>query len=115
MPRPRKTRFCRRYRADRVYKPQGVPMREIDDILISLDEFEALRHCDLEGLDQQETGEKMGISRGTVQRLLYNGREKIMRAILQNNAIVVNLKESEDSHASLHPDSRRCRGRRQGV
>jgi predicted DNA-binding protein (UPF0251 family) len=43
MPRPRKRRCCRRYQADRIYKPQGIPMREIGMTLLSLDQFEALR------------------------------------------------------------------------
>lgn len=95
MSRPRKRRFCRRYSADRVYKPQGIPLRDIDTIEVSLDQFEALRLCDVEGLDQQQAGEKMGISRGTVQRLLYSARSSIVGGIIKNNAIIINLKPRE--------------------
>jgi predicted DNA-binding protein (UPF0251 family) len=107
MPRPRKQRFCRRYHADRVYKPQGLPMREIATTSLELDEFEALRLCDLEQLDQSEAGEKMGISRGTVQRLLYSGRAKLVRAVLESNALLINLKSTEDSDVSMHSQRRR--------
>ncbi len=112
MPRPRKRRFCRRYHADRVYKPQGIPLRRIEPAVISLDQFEALRLCYLEGLDQEEAGRRMDISRGTVQRLLYEGRRRLVEAIIRNNAIIVNLKESEADHVSVYSDQRRCRARR---
>jgi len=91
MPRPRKQRCCRRFRADRVFKPQGIPMRETRTAELSLDQFEAMRLCDHEGLDQQQAGERMGISRGTVQRLLYAGRHLVIEAILKNHAIAINL------------------------
>lgn len=112
MTRPRKKRFCRRYRADRIFKPQGVPLRDIDTSVLSLDQFEAIRHCDIENMDQEEAGQKMGISRGTIQRLLYSGRKQIAEAILNNNAIIINLKESEELDAGLHSHQRKRRGRR---
>jgi predicted DNA-binding protein (UPF0251 family) len=112
MPRPRKRRFCRRYPADRVYKPQGLPMRDIGQTVLSLDQFEAMRLCDHERLDQDEAGRRMGISRGTVQRLLYSARQAMVDAVLSNNAIIVNLQESEAEDASLHPNQRRGRTRR---
>lgn len=111
MPRPRKRRCCRKYRADRVYKPQGVPMTEIATCALSLDQFEVLRLCDSENLDQERAGQQMGVSRGTVQRLLYAARKQIVDAILQNDAIVINLRKSEDCHVSMHPNQRKCRPR----
>ena len=112
MPRPRKKRCCRRYQADRVYKPQGIPMRDMETSKISLDEFEALCLCDFENLDQEEAGNRMSVSRGTIQRMLYKARKQIIDAILNNKAIVINLKESEESHAGLHTDQKQHRGRR---
>ena len=113
MPRPKKMRCCRRYRADRVYKPQGLPMSQIGTSVLSLDKFEAVRLCDLEGLDQAEAGKRMGVSRGTIQRLLYSGRKQIVEAILKNDAILINLRESEACHGSLHTHARKRRsGRR---
>jgi len=105
MPRPRKQRYCRRYRADRVYKPQGIPLRDIETTSLSLDEFEALRLCDGEGMDQTAAGESMGVSRGTVQRLLKRARQALVRGILQHHAIVLNLTEQEDGNACLYPDT----------
>ena len=115
MPRPRKHRCCRHYAADRVYKPQGIPLRQIGTTSISLDQFEAIRLCDAERMDQEAAGEKMGVSRGTVQRLLYGARKQIVEAILHNHAIVINLKESEATDAGLHTNQRKRGVRRCGV
>jgi predicted DNA-binding protein (UPF0251 family) len=79
--------------------------------VVSLDQFEAMRLCDSEGLDQEEAGRRMRISRGTIQRLLYSGRRAIIDGMLQNDAIVINLKESEEGYAGLHTNERKCRTR----
>ena len=73
-----------------VMKPAGVPTRALKKIVLELDELEALRLCDGEGLSQTEAGERMGISRGTVQRLVTCGRSKLIRAIVDGKALVVN-------------------------
>ena len=112
MPRPKKPRRCRRFAAERVYKPQGIPMREIEYEFISLDQYEALRLCDLENFDQEVAGLKMGVSRGTIQRLLYSGRRTIVEAFLNNNAIIINPMESETEDVSVHSHHRRHRSKR---
>jgi predicted DNA-binding protein (UPF0251 family) len=112
LPRPRKTRFCRRYRADRVYKPQGIPLRDLAVVDLSLDQFEAMRLCDVERMDQTEAGAILGVSRGTVQRLLYNARKELVLAILAGKAITFNLKKSEDCHVGLSTHARKHRRRR---
>lgn len=88
-------------------------MTEIETTLLTLDQFEAVRLCDHEGLDQEAAGERMGVSRGTVQRLLYNARRQLIKALLENNAIVINLKESEACDVGMHTHQRKHRaGRR---
>ncbi len=96
MPRPCKQRCCRRYDADRVYKPRGVPMHELGTTRLALDQFEALRLCDLEGLDQAAAGARMGVSRGTVQRLLKSARRDLVAAILRGDALLVALAPREE-------------------
>ncbi len=115
MPRPRKLRCCRRYDADRVYKPQGIPLGDLATTVLTLDQFEALRLCDAEGLEQEAAGERLGVSRGTVQRLLYTARKQLIEAILNNQAVVINLKESEACHVDMHSHQRCCRSRRHGL
>jgi predicted DNA-binding protein (UPF0251 family) len=90
-------------------------MRGLETTVLSLDQFEAVRLCDIEGLDQIEAGERMGVSRGTVQRLLYSARKKIGEAILGNMALVINLKESEICNVGMHTDPGKRRTRRHGL
>jgi predicted DNA-binding protein (UPF0251 family) len=63
-------------------------MGELEKIELQHDELEALRLCDLVGKTQEEAGESMKISRGTVQRLLTSGREKVVRALVEGCALV---------------------------
>lgn len=92
MVRPRKHRCCHHYQGDRIYKPQGVPMSELEVTEVALDAFEALRLCDAEGLDQTAAGKKMGVSRGTVQRLVRSARQAVATALVEHKALVINLK-----------------------
>ena len=71
----------------RIIKPTGIPLSEMEIIDIEIDELEAVRLCDYEGKSQIETAEIMGLSRGTVQRLLNSGRRKILDGLLHLKAI----------------------------
>ena len=73
-----------------VMKPAGVPTKELQKIVLEIDELEALRLCDGERLSQAAAGERMGISRGTVQRLVTCGRNKLISALVDGKALVVN-------------------------
>jgi predicted DNA-binding protein (UPF0251 family) len=89
MPRPLKPRFCRQFAGDRVFKPRSIPMPELEIIRLDLAELEAMRLCDLEGNEQEEAGVKMGVSRGTVQRLLKAGRSKVIEALVTSAALII--------------------------
>ena len=90
MPRRCKQRNCRRLDGNRNLKPSGIPARDLEKVELKLDEFEALRLCDYDGLSQIEAGEAMGISRGTVQRLLLSGRKKIVDVLLHSKELIIN-------------------------
>lgn len=90
MPRFKKKRCCRLLDEEKIFKPTGIQIKELDVIDICLDEFEAIRLCDFEEKNQIEASEIMRISRGTVQRLLQSGRKKIVDALL--NTKVINIK-----------------------
>lgn len=64
-------------------------MHQLETITFGLDELEAMRLCDLEGHDQEAAGERMGVSRGTVQRLLQSARAKVVRALVESAALVI--------------------------
>lgn len=52
-------------------------------------ELEAIRLIDLEDLNQAEAGERMGVSRGTIWRLLQRGRRKIALALIEGRRIEI--------------------------
>lgn len=87
-PRCKKPRNCRCKFKGKAFKPTGVPMSEIKQIPLSRDELEALKLCDLDDLTQDEAGSRMGISRGTVQRILSAARKKVAQALTQGGALV---------------------------
>ena len=89
MPRRCKQRNCRRLDGDRNFKPSGIPSRELEKVDLKLDEFEAVRLCDYDGLSQIGAGESMGVSRGTVQRLLLSGRKKIVDVLLNSKELIL--------------------------
>ena len=66
----------------------GQPI-EAEPVIIMPDELEALRLVYLEGLTQKEASERMGISRGTLWRLLDSGRKKLVRALIERRPIVL--------------------------
>ncbi|MGD8375099.1 MAG: DUF134 domain-containing protein [Acidobacteriota bacterium] len=112
MPRPHKHRRCRAHDGDRVFKPRAIPMTRLQTISLELSELEAMRLCDREGLDQEAAGERMEVSRGTVQRLLKTGRAKVVEALVDGRALVV---AEGAPHEDLTPGpARRRRGRRHG-
>ena len=69
------------------FKPAGIPLRTLDEICLSMEEVEAIRLKDLEGLEQEQGAEKMNISRPTFQRVLTSARQKISDALLNGKAI----------------------------
>ena len=64
-------------------------------IYLDLAEIEVLRLVDLEGMYQEQAGDTMGFSRGTVWRLLQGAREKVVRAIFEGRPLVVGGSEQE--------------------
>ena len=87
-PRPKKKRCCEGNFCGRAFKPTGISLRELDRITLYRDELEALKLCDLEGLFQEQAGERMGVSRGTVQRILTRARKKTAQALVRGQALV---------------------------
>ncbi len=92
-PRPKKIRHCKGDFCGRSFKPTGVPLKALKRISIYEDELEVLRLCDYEGLFQEQAGERMGVSRGTVQRILTSARKKVAEALSTGSALVY---ESDD-------------------
>lgn len=87
MPGRRKRRNCRHFSGGRNFKPSGIPSYKLEKTVLRLDELESMRLCDWDGKSQIEAAEAMGISRGTVQRLLISGRRKILDVILHTKEL----------------------------
>lgn len=103
MPPRRKHRHCRFLAGQRVFKPPRVPMSELALYTVGIDEFEAMRLCDHDGLSQIEAAERMKISRGTVQRLLERGRWTILEAVLDNGAVSIARAPVEEADRQTRP------------
>jgi len=89
MVRPRK---CRRLNLNppvRFYKPQGVPLRQIQIVALKDEELEALSLADMQGLDQETAAASMDISRPTFSRLLAEARKKVATALTQGAALKI--------------------------
>ncbi len=85
-------RLCRRVRCNpnvTYFKPAGIRMVDLEESVMGMDEFEAVRLKDLEGLEQEEAAKKMKISRSTFQRLVVSARKKIADAIVHGKAIKI--------------------------
>jgi uncharacterized protein len=87
MPRP----FCRKkVRVSpvcRIFKPQGIPLSQLRQIALSVEELEALRLAHGMGLYQQDAAEWMAISRPTFGRLLEGAHRKVTRALVEGQAL----------------------------
>lgn len=71
------------------FKPAGVPLRDLEEISVTVEELEAIRLKDVEGLEQEACAERMGISRPTYHRILSSARAKVARALVEGKAIRV--------------------------
>ena len=69
------------------FKPQGIPLFQLEQIVLNIDEYEAVRLVDYEGLDQEHAARSLGISRPTCARIVEVAHRKIAEAITQGKAI----------------------------
>ena len=69
------------------FKPAGLPLRSLGEVCLSVEEAEAIRLKDLEGLEQEDCAQRMSISRTTFARVLNSARQKMADALLNGKAI----------------------------
>lgn len=118
MPRP----CCARHIACQpnvlLFKPAGTPVRDLDIVPMKLDEVEALRLADLEGLYQEQAAQQMKISRQTFARILGTARRKVAEALLHGKALRIEPGEgvftgsAEHGEDGIPPRRGRKRGQR---
>ena len=85
--RPTKDRHVDQLPPVAQFKPVGVPMYAVDEIVISVEEMEAIRLADMEGLDQGPAAEQMVISRPTFHRILTKAHAKIAQFLWQAKSL----------------------------
>ena len=71
------------------YKPRGVPLSALQHITLTVDELEAIRLADLQGLYQEQAAEKMNVSRQTFGRILESAHKKIADALVNGKALAI--------------------------
>ena len=81
MPRPKRCRCICGEPGATYFKPAGIPLRRLETVTLSLDEFEALRLADLEGWRQVRAAAAMGVSRPTFGRIVDEAHRKVARAL----------------------------------
>lgn len=87
MARPVKPKLVRESPKVDYFKPRGIPMSELEETVITVEEVEALRLVDLERLYQEDAAREMGVSRQTLQRLLTEARAKVAGALMEGKAL----------------------------
>ena len=89
MPRPRNYRRVGCLPQANYYKPRGIPLSVLQHITLTVDELEAIRLTDLEGLYQEQAAEKMNVSRQTLGRILESAHKKIADALVNGKALSI--------------------------
>jgi len=92
MVRPIKPRFLRENPKIDYFKPIGIPLKSLEEVILLPDEFEAIKLHDGDDLDQITAAKEMKISQPTFARILNRAYKKIANALLQGKAIRIEKK-----------------------
>ncbi|MHC4431019.1 MAG: DUF134 domain-containing protein [Planctomycetota bacterium] len=89
MPRPVKCRRISCTPKAGCFRPRGIPVRQLKQVNLTLDELEAIRLADLEGVYQQDAASRMNISRQTFGNIIISAHKKIADALLNAKALKI--------------------------
>lgn len=89
MPRPTKFRKVEFFPQETYFVPLGKRNCEIEEVLLKVEELEAMRLKDIEDLNQEECAEKMQVSRQTFQNIIDSARKKVAIALTKGKAIKI--------------------------
>jgi len=90
-----KIRRCLRFKPNVYYfKPQGIPLRHLEEVILLPDELEALKLYEVDGLEQTQAAAKMKISQPTFARLLGSATKKVAEAIIKGKAVKIEKNNS---------------------
>jgi len=71
------------------FKPRGIPLVDLEAVVLSVEELEAIKLVDFQGLEHEEAAQKMNVSRKTLWRDLKSGRKKVADALINGKAIEI--------------------------
>lgn len=92
MSRPKKCRCIGCKPTSLYFKPRGIPLIQLEEVCLSLDELEAMRLADYEGLYHGQAAERMTVSRPTFGRILREARRKLAEALVDGKALRIETK-----------------------
>lgn len=87
--RPKKIRWVKCEPGERCFRPQHRPLNKLDEVNLSIDEFEAMRLSDFEGLTQVEVAKQMRVHRSTISRILFSVHRKIADAFVNIKVVKI--------------------------
>ena len=87
MARPAKPKLVGEAPKTDYFKPRGIPLSQLEEITLNIEELEALRLVDLEGMYQEDAAKEMGVSRQTIQRMITEARAKVIEALVAGKAL----------------------------
>ena len=87
MPRPLKARRIGCKPDSNYFKPQGIPLGDLGEVVLTMDELEAVRLADFEGIYQEAAAKRMNISRQTFGNIIKSAHHKIADALVNAKAL----------------------------
>src|SRR4030066_1536095 len=87
MARPRNCRRVGSIPESDYFKPRGIPLSMLEDVILTVDEFEAIRLADLESLYQEKAAEKMNVSRQTFGRIIDSAHKKVAEVLVRGKSL----------------------------
>ncbi|HSR13941.1 MAG TPA: DUF134 domain-containing protein [Thermodesulfobacteriota bacterium] len=89
MARPKTCRRVSSIPGSNYFKPRGIPLSMLEEVVLTIDEFEAIRLADLEGLYQEKAAERMKISRPTFGRIIESAHRKVADVLVKGKALKI--------------------------
>jgi predicted DNA-binding protein (UPF0251 family) len=77
------------------FKPRGIPLSALKEVVLTVDEFEAIRLGDVEGLYQEKAAGRMEVSRQTFGRIIDSAHKKVAEALVKGKALKIEGGEFE--------------------
>ncbi|MHB8909834.1 MAG: DUF134 domain-containing protein [Syntrophales bacterium] len=89
MPRPKCCRQIGVMPDKTCFQPEGAALSSFEEVLLTLDEYEAIRLADLEGLYQEQAASLMNISRQTFGRIIETAHRKVADVLVNGKALKI--------------------------